>query len=309
MKKMLVTGGGGFIGHHVVRELHERGDEVTVVDTFREGRSPERVVEGVRYEETDIRKTDELLALCDGVDTVFHMAALPRVQYCHEHPAETTDLNVHGTVSVLEAAMRAGVRRVVYSSSGAVYGDEQSMPLSETRPVSPTHSYGLQKYAGEQFVTMWPKTYPLETVSLRYFNVYGPGLDPRGPYALAVGAFLLARKEGRPITIFGDGTVTRDYVHVRDVARANILAAEREKVGEGEVINVGTGRSITIGELARMFLPRDASAEGAIVYAAPRIEPHDSRADTSRAKELLGWAPSVSLEDGIAELKNEWGLS
>ncbi len=197
------------------------------------------------------------------------------MQYCHEHPAETTDINVRGTVSVLDAATQAKARRVVYSSSGAVYGDDQNLPLSEGSAVTPSHSYGLQKYAGEQFVSAWPKSYSLETVALRYFNVYGPGIDPKGPYALAVGAFLLARTEGRPITIFGDGTITRDYVHVSDVARANLLAGESTLVGKGEVINVGTGKSITIRSLAEMFLPADRLSNEGIVYAAPRVEPHD----------------------------------
>ncbi len=167
---------------------------------------------------------------------------------------------------------------------------------------NPVNPYALQKYAGERFAALWASSFNIETVSLRYFNVYGPGLDPHGPYALAVGAFILARKEGRPLTIFGDGTITRDYTHVSDVVQANLLAATSHRVGKGEVINIGTGSNNTIKALAEMV-------GGEIVYAAPRIEAHDSRADNLRAKELLGWEPTVSLAVGIAALKKEWGIA
>jgi UDP-glucose 4-epimerase len=177
------------------------------------------------------------------------------------------------------------------------------MPLVETMPANPVHPYGLQKYVGELFVSMWPGIYGIETVSLRYFNVYGPGLDPNGAYALAVGKFITNRKNGEPITIFGDGTITRDFTHVRDVVNANLLAAESANVGKGEVINVGAGRSTSIQALAEMF------GEGEIVYGPPRIESHDSLADNKKARELLGWEPKVTLEDGIAELKKLFGLA
>ena len=175
------------------------------------------------------------------------------------------------------------------------------MPLTETMPSNPVNPYGLQKYVGEMYTSMWPSIYDIETVSLRYFNVYGPGLDPTGPYALAVGAFLLARKEGRPLTIFGDGTITRDYTHVSDVVRANILAVESNKVGKGEAINIGAGRNKTIQSLAEMV-------GGEIVYAPPRVEAHDSQADNRKAEELLGWKPTIKLEDGIAELKKVFNI-
>ncbi len=238
----------------------------------------------------------------EGADVVFHTAALPRVQYSIEHPVETSDVNVVGTVSVLTAAARAKVRRVVYSASGSAYGEQSIMPLSEDMSANPVNPYGLQKYIGELYAKVWSKTYGLETVSLRYFNVYGSRIDPAGPYALAVGAFLLARKESRPLTIFGDGTVTRDYTHVSDVVRANLLAAESAKVGNGEVINIGAGRNVTIKSLAEMI-------GGEITYAAPRIEAHDSQAANAKAKELLGWEAAVRLEDGIAALKKEFGIT
>ena len=300
-KKAVVTGGAGFIGSNLAAALVQAGWETHLIDrdpTFRRDTLPKEAV----LHEVDIRKTDEIEKIFQGTDVVFHMAAVPRVPYSIEHPVETTDENVTGTVSVLTAAARAKVRRVVYSSSGSSYGDQETMPLVETMLANPVNPYGLQKYVGELFAKLWVSTYGLETVSLRYFNVYGPGLDPRGTYALAVGAFLLARKENRPMTIFGDGTITRDYTHVRDVVRANMLAAESDQVGKGEVINIGAGRNRTIQSLAEMV-------GGPIQYGPPRIESHDSQADNQKAKELLGWEPTITLEDGIADLKKEFGIA
>lgn len=305
MEKVVVTGGAGFIGSHVVDLLLEKGAEVHVVDNFFGGKIEERINPKATYHEVDIRSTDELQKICEGAKTVFHLAAIPRVPYSVEHPTETTDVNITGTVSVFTAAARAKVQRIVYSSSGSAYGDQTELPLAETMIANPVNPYGLQKYVGELFGKIWPSIYGIEVVSLRYFNVYGPRLDPVGPYALAVGAFLLAKKEGRPLTIFGDGTITRDYTHVRDVARANILAAESANVGKGEVINVGAGRNVTIQFLAELI---NGSKEG-IQYGPPRVESHDSKADNRKAKELLGWEPNVMLEDGIAELKKMFGVA
>jgi UDP-glucose 4-epimerase len=305
MKKAVVTGGGGFIGSHIVDALVERGDDVHVIDKYVGGKYQDWLNPRATYHELDIRSTDDIQKVMEGADTVFHTAALPRVPYSIEHPVETTDVNVTGTASVLTAAARAKVRRVVYSASGSAYGEQSVMPLVETMPANPVNPYGLQKHVGELFARVWSTTYGLETVSLRYFNIYGPRLDPTGPYALAVGAFLLAKKEGRPLTIFGDGTITRDYTHVRDAVRANLLAAESDKVGKGEVINIGAGRNVTIQHLAELI---NGGKDG-IQYAAPRIEAHDSQADNRKAKELLGWEPQIMLEEGIAELKQLFGIA
>jgi UDP-glucose 4-epimerase len=253
----------------------------------------------------DVRSTDKIQPIFQGADVVYHTAAIPRVPYSVEHPVETTDQNVTGTVSVLTAAAKAKVRRVVYSSSGSSYGDQAILPLVETMIANPVNPYGLQKYVGELFCGIWPAIYGLQTVSLRYFNVYGPKLDPTGPYALAVGAFLLAKKEGRGLTIFGDGTITRDYTNVKDVVNANILAATSPNVGKGEVINVGAGRNVTIQYLAELI---NGGKEG-ITYGPPRVESHDSKADNRKAKELLGWEPTVTLEEGITELKKQFGVA
>lgn len=301
MKKAVVTGGAGFIGSNIVRELVNAGWETVIIDrdpSFRKATLPQEAALHV----IDVRATEKIQPLMEGADVVFHTAAVPRVPYSIEHPVETTDDNIVGAASVFTAAANAKVRRVVYSASSSAYGAGEQLPLVETMTPAPVHPYGLQKYVGELMAKMWGELYGLETVSLRYFNVYGSGLDPNGAYALAVGKFLMASKEGTPITIFGDGTITRDFTHISDVVRANLLAAESPKVGKGEVINIGAGRNVTIQYLAEMF-------GGAIEYGPPRIEAHDTLADIAKAKALLSWEPQVTLEDGIASLKKEYGLA
>lgn len=305
MQKVVVTGGAGFIGSNLVGALVEQGFDVHAIDSYVGGKREDRIDPKATYHELDIRSTQRLLPVFQGADVVFHLAAIPRVPYSVEHPVETTDQNVTGTVSVLTAAAEAKVRRVVYSSSGSAYGDQTQLPLAEDMIANPVNPYGLQKYIGELFCRIWPGIYGLETVSLRYFNVYGPKLDPTGPYALAVGAFLLAKKEGRPLTIFGDGTITRDYTNVKDVVHANMLAATSTNVGKGEVINIGAGRNVTIQYLAELI---NGGKDG-ITYGPPRVESHDSKADNRKAKELLGWEPTVKLEDGIAELQKLMGVA
>jgi len=214
----------------------------------------------------------------------------------------TYSVNVDGTVSVLRAAVEGGVKRVVYAASSSAYGDQVALPLSETLPAQPKSPYGLQKYIGELSSKLWSDVYGLSTVSLRYFNVYGPKFDPEGAYALVIGKFLKQKKEGTPLTITGDGTQTRDFTHVSDIIRANLLAAESPNVGKGEVLNIGAGRNMSVNDLAAMI-------GGPSVHVEARLEPHDTLADTSLAKKLLGWEPTIKLEDGIAELKKSMGLT
>jgi len=196
---------------------------------------------------------------------------------------------------VLNAAQQGGVRRVVYSASSSAYGDQTEMPLHEGMPTQPLSPYGLQKYIGEQYCSLFSIVYNLETVSLRYFNVYGKNQDPEGAYALVIGKFLKQKAEGGPLTITGDGTQTRDFTSVRDVVRANLLASESSNVGKGEVMNIGAGNNCSINRLAELI-------GGQVEHVEARLEPHDSLADTSKAKRLLGWEPEVALEEGIAEL-------
>ncbi len=302
-KIAVVTGGAGFIGSNLAAELVARGFEVRIIDTLINGKR-EYVPSGATLSEVDILDTKACTEIMRGARAVFHLAALPRVSYSVEHPIESNRVNVEGVLSVLVAARDAKVGRVVYSASGSAYGNQETIPYNEDLPATPVNPYGLQKYIGELYLKMFSDVYGLSTVSLRYFNIYGPHMDPQGPYGLAVAKFLEQRKEGKPLTIVGDGTQTRDFTHVKDAVRANLLALESAQVGHGEVVNIGTGKSITVNYLADLI---DGGA-GPRETLPPRVEAHDSRADNARAKKLLGWEPTISIEDGIAELKKGFGL-
>ena len=301
LKKAVVTGGAGFIGSNLVRALLKEGVEVAVVDNFAAGRIDGRIVEGAIYHEIDILDLSKHLHIFNDVDVVFHLAALPRIQDTIDHPVETAETNVQGTLIVLEAARAGGARKLIFSSSAAVYGDQDALPLSEDLPAQPKSPYGLHKYVGEQMCQLWSDLYGLPTVCLRYFNVYGPGSDPSGAYALVTGRFLDLRRQGKALTVAGDGSNTRDYVHVSDVARANIAAAMNDHVGKGEVINIGSGQETSVAQLADLI-------GGPIERTEPRLETPRSVADVSRAKELLGWETVTLLEEGIAEMKRQSGI-
>lgn len=299
-EKVVVTGGAGFIGSNLVDALVDEGFDVHVIDNLSGGKK-ENVNPKATLHELDIRDYDKLAPEIAGAKYVFHLAALPRVPYSIEHPKETNDVNVNGTLNVLIASKEGGVERVIYSASSSAYGNQDTMPLTEEMKANPISPYGLQKYIGELKCSVWSEVYNLPTVSLRYFNVYGPGLNPDGAYALVIGKFLKQRSEGQPMTITGDGKQTRDFTHVRDVVRANILAAKSEKVGNGEVINIGAGNNCSVNKIADLV-------GGPTTYIPPRLEPKYSLADVSKALEFLGWEPEVSLEEGIAELKKTYGL-
>lgn len=301
-EKAIVTGGAGFIGSHIIDALVAEGMEVHAIDTYVAGKIDGRANEKAVYHEVDIRDLEDIAPIIAGAAYVFHEAALPRVQFSIEHPLETFMVNVIGTANVLRAAHLGGVKRVVCASSGSVYGDQTTMPLVETMRPIPKSPYGLQKSMLEQMCEMWSSVYGLQTVALRYFNVYGKRMDPNGAYALMIGKFLKMRKEGKPLTIWGDGTHTRDFTHVHDVVRANLLAAKSENVGKGDVINVGAGRNVSVNDVAKLI-------GGEIVHEKERLEPVHALADNRKAKELLGWQPSIRIEDGIGELKKEAGLS
>lgn len=300
-KTYLVTGGAGFIGTNLVEKLIADGQSVIVVDDLSAG-NRERLPDAVVFHELDIRDTEALAAAAKGADVIIHLAALPRVQFSIESPVETHEVNVTGTLSVLEAAKKAGVKRIVYAASSSAYGDQETLPLSVDLPPQPKSPYALHKYIGEAYMRLWSELYGLETVSLRFFNVYGPHLDPDGPYALVIGRFLKLALEGQPLTITGDGEQTRDFTHVEDVASAIIKAATLETVGNGEVLNIGAGNQTSINELARMI-------SDSIEYVPPRIEPKHTKADISLTKEKLDWEPTIALADGVNELKRQFGLA
>ncbi len=292
--KVVVTGGAGFIGSHLVNLLIKKGYEVIVVDNLLSGKK-ENINKKVEFYKVDIRETKKLEKIFSGAKFVFHLAAIPSVQYSIENPDETNAVNANGTLSVLIAAKRSGVKRVIYSASSSVYGDVKELPTKETAEASPKSPYALQKYIGEQYCKLFSEIYALETVRLRYFNVYGRGQSSTGAYASVLAKFLDLKKKNQTLTIFGDGMQTRDFVNVLDVAMANVLAAESKKVGKGEAINIGTGKKTSVKEIARII-------GGEIKYLPPRIEPKDSLADIRNAKNLLNWKPQINLKSGISQL-------
>ncbi len=302
MSTYLITGGAGFIGTNLSERLVREGHNVIVVDDLSSGVDPTRLPKEVVFHKLDICNVAELTEVMKGVDYVVHLAALPRVQFSIEHPFETQHVNVDGTLSVLESARAAGVKRIVYAASSSAYGDQTVMPLVETLPAQPKSPYGLHKYVGELMMKVWNEIHGIETVSLRFFNVYGPHFDPNGAYALVIGKFLKQRSEGLPMTITGDGEQTRDFTHVRDTIDAVVRASQNPDVGHGEVFNVGAGRNASINEIAQII-------GGPVEHVAARLEPKHTLADSTKIHEALGWVPTVSLEEGIAELKTQFGLS
>ncbi|MDP3770229.1 MAG: NAD-dependent epimerase/dehydratase family protein [Candidatus Sungbacteria bacterium] len=304
MSKYIVTGGAGFIGSHVVDQLIARGDEVHVVDIFLGGRRDRLNPKATLYE-VDIRDFDKLAPIFQGAVGVFHLAAQPRMQYSIQEPRLTNDINITGTLNVLLASRDAGVKRVVYSASSSAYGTSHPMPLREDMEAHPVIPYAIQKRVGEQYCEMVSRFYGLETVAIRYFNVYGPRqtTDKDGPYATVIGIFLGQAGAGKPMTVVPDGTQRRDFTHVYDTARANLCAMEFSKVGKGEIINIGTGTNYSVIQVAEMI-------GGQWEFAEPRQgETKETLADNTKAKELLGWEPKVSFEEGIEELKKLHGLA
>lgn len=291
MPTYLVTGGAGFIGSHIVETLLARGDRVRILDNFYSG-NKKNIPAGVEVVDASITDAKAIAPAFAGIDGVFHTAAMPRVQLSIEQPRETNEANITGTLNVLLAAKEAGVKRVVYSASSSAYGDPISLPLREDMIPMPKSPYGLQKYVGEHYARLASMFWNVETVSLRYFNVYGPRLTFEGAYVTVIAVFLKQRAAGEPLTITGDGTQTRDFTYIDDVVAANLLAMDRPNVGKGEVINIGAGDNHTVNEVAAII-------GGPTVNIAPRVEPHDTLADNRKAKELLGWSPTVNFEDGM----------
>lgn len=291
-KSVLVTGGSGFIGGHLVETL-SADNEVAVLDTVA-GDHPN----GVTGIEGDIREEATVEAAVAGADVVFHEAALVSVADSVERPTESHAINATGTLNVLEAARKHDARAVI-ASSAAVYGDPEETPIDERQRLEPTSPYGLDKLASDHYARLYADLYGLDTVALRYFNVYGPG-QTGGDYAGVISVFLRQARNGEPMTVHGDGTQTRDFVHVDDIVRANLLAADTDSVGRA--YNVGTGDSITIRKLAERI--RDTvGSDSEIVHTDPRDgDIQHSCADIDRARSALGYEPTVDLEAGLRTL-------
>ncbi len=298
MAKILVSGGAGFIGSHLVDKLIEQYHKVVVIDNLSTGKK-ENLNPKAKFFNLDLRDFEKIKPIFEGVDFVFHLAALPRVPLSVAKPRETNEMNVTATLNTLVAAKDAKVKRFVYSSSSSVYGIGNDLPLKESMSAFPISPYALQKYVGELYCRIFSSDlYNLPTVSLRYFNIYGPRQPKEGSYTPVIGLFLTQKKKGLPLTITEDGEQTRDFTHVSDVVNANILAMESDKVGKGEVINIGAGKNCTVNKIAELV-------GGETINIPPRPgDIRDTLADISLAKELLDWEPKTTLEEGINRLKN-----
>ena len=303
--KALVTGGAGFIGSHIAERLASNGHSVAVLDNFSSGKRGHLAgfESKVAVFEGDIRDPTGLAEAMRGCEVVFHEAAIVSVPYSVEHPLETHDVNILGTLHVLEAARRAKVRRVVFASSAAVYGDEPTLPKVETMVPRPITPYGVEKITAEHYLRTYSALYDLETVALRYFNVFGPRQDPTSPYSGVISVFVDRAIRGEGLTIFGDGKSSRDFVFVADVVDANLAAATapRERVS-GKVFNVARGRRTTLNELAGM-LGRVVDRELSVLYAPPRMgDIAHSLADVAKAEGALGLVAKVGVEEGLRQL-------
>lgn len=278
MKKYLVTGGAGFIGSYIVDALKKKGHKAIVYDII-DGRS-------------DVRDLPSLIKASKGCDGIFHLAAIASIPYSIEYPKETFDVNLNGTLHVLEAARINKIKRVVFSSSSAVYGEQKVFPIQETGPCCPQNPYALHKYMGEALCVMYSNLYKVETISLRYFNVYGKGQSSEGAYAGVIPRFLSFKEKKVPLIITGDGEQTRDFIHVSDVVYANIKAMQAPKALSGHAFNIGSGTETSVNTIASIF-------GGDKKYVPARMEVKRSLSNFTKARRLLRWSPKIVFQKGL----------
>jgi UDP-glucose 4-epimerase len=300
--KYLVTGGAGFIGSHLVEALVKKGQDVRVLDNFLTG-NKENLAEfrgQIDLVEGDIRDLSTCEQALDGVDFVLHQAALPSVPRSIEDPIQTNAINVAGTLNLLVASKNAGVKKFVFASSSSVYGDDPSLPKKEGKEGIPLSPYAVTKLVGEKYLRIFSEIFGLGTVSLRYFNIFGPRQDPHSQYAAVIPNFITKVIDGESPTIFGDGEQSRDFTFVANVVKANLMAVESEDIS-GEVFNIACGDRITVNTLfakIRQSFKLDIDP----IYDEPR--PGDilhSFADIAKAKEMMAYVPAVSFDDGLEE--------
>ncbi len=308
MSNFLVTGGAGFIGSAIVRGLLAKGaSRVAVVDSLLTGyeRNLDEVRGAVDFHKVDIRDYDAVRKAMEGVEVVFHEAAIPSVPRSIREPLPSHDVNINGTFNVLQAAKDAGVRRVIYAASSSAYGDTLVLPKVETMLAAPKSPYAAQKLMGEYYMSVWASCFGLETVSLRYFNVFGPRQDPGSQYSGVLSLFITAVLERRPPTIFGDGGTSRDFTYVDDVVGLNIRAVEAPSSVSGKVFNAGNGGRITLNQ-AWDLLQKIEGVSIPANYGPERAgDVRDSQADTTAAVRELGHTPQWSFEDGLRQTL-EW---
>jgi len=298
--RALVTGGAGFIGSHLVDRLLADGLEVHVLDDFSSGREVnlEHAKSQIELFRGSICDAEVLSRAIEGCDIVFHEAAVPSVPRSVMEPLRTNRVNIDGTLLVLQSALENGVRRVVFAASSSAYGDTNAVPKVESMPATPLSPYALQKYTGEVYCRLYHELYGLETVALRYFNVFGPRQNPESEYAAVIPRFIRACLRGEPPRIYGDGEQTRDFTFVGDAVEANVLAS-RAPSAKGAVINVAGGRRTSLNQLLAT-IRRQTGARVEAVHEQARVgDVRHSLASLDRARELLGYAPAVGLELGL----------
>ena len=300
-KRALVTGGAGCVGSNLVVELLRRGWQVRALDDFSAGKHEHlKGIPSDRFElrEGDIRNLQVCEQACRDMEYVFHQAAIRSVSRSMDDPQATNEVNVRGTLNMLQAAQKAGVRRFVYASSSSVYGDATQLPQEETQRPQPVSPYAVSKLAGENYCLSFAKTTKLETVSLRYFNVYGPNQDPESKYSLLIPAFLAQAGRGEPFEVHGDGLQARDFSFVGDVVAANLLAAQTPNVS-GEIFNVAGGKSISVLDVAQAIVNIIGKDPGKRHTDRRPGDVRTTWASIERAKKLLGFKPSVDFEEGL----------
>ena len=299
MAKYLVTGGAGFIGSHLCARLCSDGHDVRALDDLSSGHRANLDGVDVDLIVGDLRDQEALECAMEGADYVLHHAPIASVQYSVEHPLQEQDVNVVGTLRLLEAARVAGVKRVVFAASAAAYGADETVPKQESMPALPISPYGLSKVSGEHYCRVWSHVYELETVCLRYFNIFGPRQDPASPYSGVISIFARAMIDGRAPMIHGDGEQSRDFTYVDNVVEANLRACAMEKTA-GQVYNIGCARAITINQLVQAIntalgselVPKHVTSRSGDVRV--------SLADITAARDTLGYSPTTAFEEGLA---------
>src|SRR5688500_666062 len=299
MPHYLVTGGAGFIGSHLAEELLRRGERVRIVDSLITGKRQNLAhLQQAEFLEGDLADLEVAQRAVQGVDFVLHQAAIPSVPRSVQDPITSNRANIDASVNVLVAARDAGVRRVVYAGSSSAYGNTPTLPKNETMPTAPLSPYALQKLVAEQYCQMFTELYGLETVTIRYFNVFGPRQDPSSPYSGVISVFIRALVEGHRPTIYGDGGQTRDFTYVANVVDGVLRACQAPAVS-GEVINVATGGRISLNELFRALKDLTGASVEPIYEETRAGDVRDSQADIDKAGRLLGYEPTVTLEQGL----------
>ncbi len=309
MPTYLVTGGAGFIGSHLVRFFLDRGERVRVLDDFSTGKRENlSEVEGrIELLQGSLLSQKDVEAAVDGIDCILHQAAIPSVPRSVELPLESHEANATGTLRLLMSASAARVRRLVYASSSSVYGSNPALPKVESMPTEPMSPYAVAKLSAEQYALVFHRLYGLETVCLRYFNVFGPRQDPNSPYSGVVSRFIDAITSGTPPTIYGDGEQTRDFTYVENVARANFAATEKPQAA-GSVYNIGCAARVSVNELWRVMAELSGSdLEPRYVPSRSGDVPH-SLADIGRARKDLGFEPSIDLREGLRRTLSYYGI-